>query len=160
MPKTHNISGALTTLDAVLTMLDELEKIGVEHHIYWTVNEDKTGVRFWALCNDFFYWGCADSEDVTLDTLPALRQAMADVEAAVTARYEHATWALLLYAARQRQLRPQGAAYPEHAGLTALFDAVGPKRAVDLANPHHHPEDGGEYAYEETCATQPKDGDA
>ena len=86
-------------------------------------------------CNDQFFWGAADGEDVTLETLPALKQAVIDCKEV------DQSWGLegpLLYAARQRKLRPQGAAYTYiPKDLWPLFNAVGGKREINLLNPHH-----------------------
>lgn len=111
--------------------------------------EDIQEQFFWnggllANCNDFFWWGCADCEMVTPTNYPVLKQALSDLEAL---DLNDMKWAGLLFCARVRSLRPQGCCYPKDSRIAALFDACGPKRAVDLGNPYQHPEDGGKYAY-------------
>jgi hypothetical protein len=87
--------------------------------------------------SDVFWWGGADAEDVTPETLPALERAYTDLRAI------HPTadmYTAELYAARLRGMRPQGAAYPkERAATQALFDACGPERPTGLGNPHRPP---------------------
>lgn len=128
----------------VLTLLDTEE----DHEgVFWRVEGGV--VRFLVNCNDQFYWGCADCEEITPDNLPVLRQCYADL--AATGIPAAKAYALLLFCARVRGLRLQGCCYPkaEHGldGLWPLFDACGPKRDIDLANPYTHPVDGGKYAY-------------
>lgn len=128
----------------VLACLERLNAYGL---LYWMVEPDRTLpasqprlVHFYVLTNDVFWWGTADSEEVTVADLPELERAYKDAGA---------RWAGALYVARKRQLRPQGCAYPTEEHLIALFDACGPKRGVDFMNPYTHPEDGRQYAYEE-----------
>ena len=81
-------------------------------------------------CNDVFFWGCADGEDITEETLPAFNQAVDDCRGDVAL----AAW---LYCARIRKERPQGAAYtfiPKD--LWPLFHACGPERKTDCGNPY------------------------
>lgn len=84
-------------------------------------------------CNDFFWWACADCQEVTAETLPILEAACKDVEA-VVGSHECAD---LLYCCRVRNLRPQGACYgmiPD--ALHALFNEAGPEREIDFGNPY------------------------
>ena len=83
--------------------------------LMWTEDD----LEFAVLCNDVFFWGGADCEDVFEEDLPALEQAFID------AGFEGDT----LYCARKREMRPQGAMYghfdPKH---WHLFDSAGPER--------------------------------
>ena len=82
------------------------------------------------MCNDVFSWGCADSEGITEETLPAFNQARDECNGDLEV-------AAMLYCARQGKIRPQGAMYtyiPKH--LWPLFDACGPKREIDAGNPY------------------------
>lgn len=56
--------------------------------------------------SDLFHWACADSEDVTEENLPALKQAISDVEEICSRSVSR--FAPVLFAARVRNLRPQG----------------------------------------------------
>lgn len=80
-------------------------------------------------CNDVFYWGCADSEYITVELLPLFNEAVDDCDG-------NLEMAANLYCARIRKERPQGAMYtyiPEE--LWPLFDECGPEREIDMGNP-------------------------
>tara|TARA_Y100000310_G_scaffold59560_1_gene54912 strand:- start:723 stop:1094 length:372 start_codon:yes stop_codon:yes gene_type:complete len=121
-----------TLSESHIHFIINLLKLVAEHDgwgdIFWDV-----GLQFSVLCNDFFYWGCADAESITPETLPELRRALEDAPAD----------GLLLYCARRRKERPQGAYY-KYLGKEnwALFDACGPEREVGMGNPHK-PGEGG-----------------
>lgn len=90
-------------------------------------------------CNDLFYWGCADMEEITPETLPILEQAIADCDAAYEVGYG-SIYAGTLYAARMRKMRPQTPCYAGFAPwLRPLLDACGPDR----------PETGDRVKYEQ-----------
>ena len=99
-------------------------------------------VAFFVNCNDFFWWGCGDAEEVTPENIAVFEQAKRDAEA-IECRWE----APHLFCARVRKLRPQGCCYPKESAAIALYDACGPKREIDLGNPYAHPHDGGKYEY-------------
>jgi len=105
-------------------------KADIRDELLWHDSPD--GIHFAANVSDVFAWGCADAEDITPDTITALEQAHADCLAVGAEEYTAE-----LYAARQRGMRPQGAAYPDKPEAQALFDACGPERAVGLGNPRH-----------------------
>lgn len=95
-------------------------------------------------CSDFFEWGTADSERITVENLPILHQASTEVNNLTAndeigeSRRKH--FAGLLFASRVRNLRPQGAYYkriPET--LSNAFNDAGPERTVGLSNPHSQP---------------------
>jgi len=107
--------------------------------VWWRVDDGE--ISFYVLCSDVFVWGLADLEQVNPVDLPGLEQAFADARAAL----DHAVdWAPELWVARKRGMRPQGAWY-EHvpSELWPLFDACGPKRRVEMGNPHTHPRTAG-----------------
>lgn len=82
---------------------------------------------FFVICDDFFFWGCGDSEDITPDNFYLLEPAFDDAE--------H-IWGPLLFCARSRGMRPQGAYYKSiPKDMWPLFDACGPERDVDFTNP-------------------------
>lgn len=110
------------------------------------------GIEFWVSCNDVFFWGCADAEDLTPETVGVLYDAFNEVNALCDktdidkdsvahneyGAYVHDDIACLLYCAKMRKMRPQDAFYqgkyiPEWA--FPLFDACGPKRKKDFFNP-------------------------
>lgn len=86
-------------------------------------------------CNDIFHWACADSEEVTPENLEVYRQSLIDCQQAKAIDY-----ADVLFVARVRQMRPQGATYPHiPTQLWPLLDACGPERKSDFDNPYNHP---------------------
>jgi hypothetical protein len=106
--------------------------------IWWRTDGEYAPITFFVNCNDTFWWGTADCEEITPENLPLFEQTLAD-EKAVTG-YHGAIWVGALFAARVRQMRPQGAAYPkEQPGLWPLFDACGPPRQTGFGNPYPSP---------------------
>ena len=102
-------------------------------------------VMFYVNVNDLFFWGTADLEEVTPDNIGELERAYADCQAVADEInrgkqpgqrfYLWRQLAQMLFAARQRQLRPQGCCYPEHREFWPLFDAAGPERELGPGNP-------------------------
>jgi len=72
------------------------------------------------MCNDAFHWACSDGEDVTThDDIDMLIQACKEAD------YDGP----LLYCARKRGMRPQGAMYGHiDKKYWKLFDDAGPER--------------------------------
>ncbi len=104
-------------------VLKLVAKYDITQELYW--NED---LKFWIICNDFFFWGSADGEDINnREDLELLEQSLRD------SKYSGA----LLYCARKRKMRPQGAYYTyidkEDWGL---FNDCGDKRETGLGNPY------------------------
>lgn len=107
----------------------EFFRITAEHDIYEDVFWSTKG-NFEIICNDTFHWGGADAEAVTEDDLPLLEQSLKET----TGR----PFGEILYCARKRGMRPQGAIYKYIArDLWPLFDAAGPER--DPAEPGNTP---------------------
>lgn len=97
-------------------------------------------IKFAAMCSDVFWWGTADSEDITPENIGLLEQALADVIPLVDFYERHR--AVILFAARVRGMRPQGAMYKYiDQKLWHLFDAAGPVREAGMANPYDRPPD-------------------
>lgn len=81
-------------------------------------------------CNDLFFWGCSDCEELTINDLPDLQKAVDDSKNAGSDCGE------LLWVARKRQMRPQGAYYAHVSpNLGKLFDACGEFRPAEIGNP-------------------------
>lgn len=96
-------------------------------------------VTIFANCNDLFDWACADCERVTPDNIGLLEQSFADAAAAADCGE---AWGDSLFCCRVRKMRPQGAYYrnlPKE--LWPLFDACGPEREVNMANPRPRPQE-------------------
>lgn len=113
----------MSFLEKVMVFIAKYELHGV---IFW--NED---LMFFVNCNDFFAWGCADAEDLNEETFPLLEKAIEDAGELDGA---------LLYCARQRKIRPQGAFY-KHLDKKNwhLFDACGEERKSGFGNPEERP---------------------
>lgn len=94
----------------------------------WFYPLGNAGIGFKAMinCNDLFYWGCADAEPIEVEDIPLLEQATEDSE----------YYGDLLFCARKRKMRPQGAYYQQfNEEDAALFNAAGPKRETGYGNP-------------------------
>lgn len=115
----------------------ELLRVIAKHEchdeIWW--NEE---LQFYVNCNDVFGWACADAEDISTDEDIAL------LDRSLT---ESKTHGALLYCARRRKERPQGALYkhlpPE---VQELLNACGPERPIDFFNPQ---DQQGNYCYKD-----------
>lgn len=120
-----------TRAQFIFDLLSLTAEYDVNHALAWT--QDLTGFYFG--CNDCFAWACADAEDIEPGDLPAIRQALEDEKAAKDRPYADSD-GVLLWIARKRQLRPQGALYQHiDSRMWPLFDACGPAREVDVINP-------------------------
>lgn len=99
--------------------------------LFWRVDDPDKPPSFFALVNDVFWWGTADGEPIEPADLPTLDSAIVDLD-----RLGHREYIAELYAARKRGMRPQGAYYRDlPPAVSALFDACGPERPTDIANP-------------------------
>lgn len=103
--------------------------------LIWHLEGDK--VVFSAQVSDQFMWGSADAEHITEENLPILEQARADLVAIDPRNLADLP---VLFAARIRNMRPQGATMID-IGLEqrVLFEAF-PERPRDLFNPKGWPE--------------------
>ncbi len=121
MNKPDVIAVAESTLECHVVRLLIL---AAQHDLYGELIWD-TNLKFSVICNDAFWWATADAEPITPDSVDALDAALTD----------GGDDGALLYCARQRRMRPQGAmyAYIDEANW-ALFDACGPEREVKDGN--------------------------
>lgn len=115
-----------TQHDEILTTLQAVAASQCHDQVWWRTDGEYAPVTFLVNCNDVFYWGCSDCEELT----PENRDIF------VKACEEARSYGPELFVARVRNMRPQGAIYkgmkPE---LAALFNAAGPERNVGLGNP-------------------------
>ena len=145
----------ITDKRTILEILDLFDKYDLTINLMWQVDLEKEELHLMVLCNDLFYWACADVEEITLENLPLLKQTIQDlIEMAdkvisntfmlfngTSKREEHILkrtheieylhYATDLFCCRSRKMRPQDAYYrnlPE--SISALFDACGPERNV------------------------------
>jgi hypothetical protein len=96
--------------DIILDLLAD-EKIGV------SIRDTKCELT--VNCNDLFFWACADTEEITLEELPALLDCLKLTPA-------HGE---ILWCCRKRGMRPQGPYYKYFTKEEQdLFDAAGPER--------------------------------
>ena len=97
----------------------------------YSIFQGTMDVRLVYMCNDIFYWGCADCEDVSFEDLK-------DLTACIE---ECPKWGGELWVARKRKERPQNALLecmsPEDQ---RLFNVCGPVKPVGLGNPREHPD--------------------
>ena len=149
------------TLEDVVKLLKLVDSFSdykyadLKESISWRCTDDGYApITFFVNCNDLFYWGCSDSEEITADKIPDFDKCFEDVRSAVgvpnnPVKYPHngtkeekeaccatnnkwwevSAWAPLLWCCRQRNMRPQTPCYeaiPKE--LHALFNACGPER--------------------------------
>jgi len=100
--------------------------------IWWRcLGEEYEPITMFAACSDVFWWGCADSEEITPDNLELFRQSYKDYE----------EYGGVLFSCRVRKMRPQGAMFdyidPEHRHW---FEACGPVREAGTGNPKAYPQ--------------------
>lgn len=106
-------------IEKILILIAEYD---CQEYIFW--DED---LRFYVNCNDLFYWGCADTEAIKTDELGDFENSLKDADFCGP----------LLFVARKREMRPQGAAYNKMIPIVYhdLFNQCGPKRKVGFGNP-------------------------
>jgi hypothetical protein len=103
----------------------------------WRV-EDATTVFFSVNVNDVFHWGCADNEAITPGNIDMLETTLAEI--APDRDYTRQSAALIVFAARSRKHRVQGAMYRHlPVDVWPLIDAAGPERPLGLGNPQPRP---------------------
>jgi len=121
-------------------ILEVLDAVAFDNcdELWWRTDGEYAPVAFFVNCNDLFFWGTSDAEDVTPENIHLLKKSFDDVEAID----EFSQLGGELFCCRSRKMRPQGAAYPKDAKLWPLFDKCGPDRDVDkepFGNPRKHP---------------------
>lgn len=114
------------TQEFILDVLGIIAKADAHRALWWRTDGEYAPITFFINCNDTFFWGCADAEDVTPENIEVLRKAYDD------SKY-HGD---ILFCARVREMRPQGAMYDcIRKEDWHLFDACGPEREVGFGNP-------------------------
>ncbi len=105
--------------------IERLLKFIAKHDMCCSVFWDEN-LNFNINCNDFFFWGCADCVDITEEYFFVLEKSIEQA----------GDDGALLYCARIRKMRPQGAAYKFiYEKNKKLFDECGPEREVGTGNP-------------------------
>jgi hypothetical protein len=122
----------MTDFAFVLRVLDTVAKFEQHYDLYWRTDGEFAPIQFFVNCNDTFWWASADSEQVTPENIGDLERAYADAKAAA---HCGECYGSMLFCARIRKMRPQGAAYPDDEKLWPLLDACGPERPIGVGNP-------------------------
>ncbi len=106
--------------------------------LFWRTDGEYAPISFFVNCNDLFYWGTADTEDLTPENIGILEQTTVDCRAVDPVI--GCLRATDLFCCRIRRERMQGACY-QHLDQKywPLFDACGPVREVNMVNPRQHP---------------------
>ncbi len=112
-------------LNFIFAVLSAFERAEVNDYLFWRV--DGSEVRFYAMCNDVFWWATADAEDILADDIPLLYECLEAVKA-IDKPYLLPEY----FASRKRGMRPQ---IPWFKGLepevAELFNACGPERTPE-----------------------------
>jgi hypothetical protein len=119
----------------VIPFFEAVAKLDLFGEVFWHSDFSVLAV----ICNDVFWWGCADLEQVeSLEDIELLVKSCED------AKYDGA----ILYCARKRGMRPQGAMYKHiNKEIHHLFNECGPEREIDFLNPENK---DGQYMYSKT----------
>lgn len=135
----HPTGTAESRRELILPLLQLCAEFEAQDDIWWRCDGEYAPITFYAMCNDFFYWGVSDAEEITTHTLPVLREAFEACEAVEPTI--GCCFGMMLYCAKIRKLRPQGSVYrntiPE--SLWPLFDECGPPREIGFGNPESQP---------------------
>ncbi len=123
------------------TTLRYLEHQSLEWQ-YDVVTELDGSIVIYYLCNDLFFWGCSDSEQIRPEDIPDIKQAFKDVDDAEPkmCKWDLGMIAMPLWVSRKRKMRPQGCCYPKQKQLWPLFDACGPERESGAGCSNKRPE--------------------
>ncbi len=130
MTPEENLSLVYRVLRACRSM-DDQETVRIGTH------DSKVELLPYVIVSDVFAWGCADSEDITLDNVHMFEQAVALViavdphpkdiqERLQVMNYDKCSDAGILFASKVRGQRPfkyQGT-YPVHASVAPLIEAL------------------------------------
>jgi len=119
--------------DFVMRVLKLAERWDMYDNLTWITYEEYAPITFFINCSDLFFWGTADEEKLTPENIEQLEMALKDAEDAC--KYYGHIYGPILWCARMRKQRPQGAAYPSKRELWPLFDACGPERKIGFGNP-------------------------
>ena len=95
-----------------------------ESDVHWSCDGEYAPITLFINCNDLFYWGTADAEEITAENIQILEDTIKEF-----GPYDMDDIAMNLFCCRSRKMRPQIPFYkhikPEHRHL---FDACGPAR--------------------------------
>jgi hypothetical protein len=127
-------------MDLTYRIFDFLETYQLELdnvNLGFSCIEEFRTVQFYIGCNDLFFWGCSDAEEITEENFHLLEESFWDLKKIDPGMGYHTILLFSeLFCARSRKMRPQGAAYPKDEKFFDLFHACGPERETGLGNPH------------------------
>jgi len=93
--------------------------------LWWRTDEEYAPVKLFVECNDLFYWGCSDCEELNDENIADLEAAAEDCKK-LTKKWRDAH---LLFCCRQRKMRPQKPYFGYiQEEVKPLFYAAGPER--------------------------------
>jgi len=130
----NNISENLQHIENVLRLCI---KYDITDELFWCIDKETNKIKVMVNCNDVFWWATSDGEEITPDNLCELKKAIDDVNS--IDNVIGIVYTGMLFAARIRKIRPQGAAYPEEKKFWPLFDMCGKERPIDkdaFGNPY------------------------
>jgi len=113
----------MTNETDILKILKVISDCDMHEDLWWRCDGKYAPITFFINCNDLFYWGTANLEEINMDNLAMLEQAKRDCE-----KIDKLLGSLYidqLFCCRCRGMRPQRAAYPKDKRFRALFDACG-----------------------------------
>lgn len=111
----------------VVEELHELDNMQAEYY----VDPDTNLIVPFINCNDLFWWGCADGEDITEENFHLIRKTSEDIEKLDNKTFKLLRWIDELFCCRSRGMRPQIPYYKDMPDiLKPLFDACGPERTA------------------------------
>lgn len=111
--------------------IEKVMKLFAKHkateQLLWHSNLD-----LWVLCNDVFFWACADGEGIGPEDYDLLEKCFEDLVG-----HDAIEWLSVLYACRKREMRPQGAMfrYIKNPAVKQLMMDAGPERETGFGNP-------------------------
>lgn len=125
-----------TDPEFIVRLINLLAKHKAYDLTHWYPEAKEHPIRCFVNCNDFFYWGTADGEEVTPENIDVLEEAFREVvETPEVDIYYESYWGAMVFCCKMRGMRPQGACYPSKKYLWPLFDVCGPEREINLVNP-------------------------
>ncbi len=128
-------SEQLERLHFMNMVLEQFWRYDIQDMLFYRMNPNNR-IGFYVICNDVFHWASADLEEITEQNVEELRLAIAES----LGHSGNASDGVILFCARMRKLRPQGAYYKHiSSGVWPLLNEVGPERQINMANPKVQP---------------------
>lgn len=125
----------MKTFQDIHKLVKTLAELDIDN-LWWRTEGDE--VKVYVNCNDIFFWGCSDVEDIEVNDVELLKEVHEQLEAIKTGL--SAYW-IYLYCSRKRKMQPmqpQGAVYkciPKE--MWNLINECGEEREIDISNPYN-----------------------